>query len=261
MLDALGPRIRRAEELPAEATARLPTGLPELDALLHGGLPLAALSEITGPDSAGRTALALSLLATTTRSGALAAWVDAAGGFDPLSAEAAGVALARVLWARPERPRAAWRATERLLEARGFALVVLDLAGAEAGGASQCEEEPAPGRASHRSARSEAGHALHRAARDARHGAPGDAAWARLVRSAGVASAALLVLAPARCTGTWSSLALVLEPAGARFDGTELAGASPAPRLLDGLDVRVRLARSRFGPERTTRLRLAAPAA
>ena len=112
----------------SDGAAHCPTGLPELDHLLGGGLPRGRLSEFVGPLSSGRTSLALALLATTTRGGHCVGWIDCADAFDPISAEDAGVALERVLWVRPPSLREALRCSERLLEAEGFPLIVLDLA-------------------------------------------------------------------------------------------------------------------------------------
>ena len=105
---------------------RLATGIPALDQLLGGGFPRGRLSEVTGPLSSGRTSLALSLLAGATQRGEIVAAVDGADAFDPASAEDAGVLLDRVLWVRAPRGREALRSAERLLEAHGFALVLLD---------------------------------------------------------------------------------------------------------------------------------------
>jgi len=123
----LAERLRTGAA-PNETSAlpRLATGIAALDALLGGGFPRGRVTEITGPLSSGRTSLALALLAATTRAGEIAAVVDAADAFDPASAAAAGIDLSRVLWARPLSPREALRCAERLLEARGFGVVVLD---------------------------------------------------------------------------------------------------------------------------------------
>lgn len=123
----LAERLRTGAA-PNETSAlpRLATGIAALDALLGGGFPRGRVTEITGPLSSGRTSLALALLAAATRAGEIAAVVDAADAFDPASAAAAGIDLSRVLWARPSRPREALRCAERLLEARGFGVVVLD---------------------------------------------------------------------------------------------------------------------------------------
>jgi len=113
---------------PELSAAPLATGVPEIDGLLGGGFPRGRIAEIAGPLSSGRTSLALALLAETTRRGALASVIDAADAFDPSSAHAAGIDLARVLWARPPGLAQALRCAEHVLGAGGFALVIVDLA-------------------------------------------------------------------------------------------------------------------------------------
>jgi len=119
------------------------TGIPEVDALLDGGLPVGAISEVTGPKSSGRTSLALSFLALLTQEGRVCAWVDAEDAFDPESAAASRVSLRQLLWVRCKRASApakgkpcsqiltrldqALRATDLLLQAGGFAAIMLDL--------------------------------------------------------------------------------------------------------------------------------------
>ncbi|HXR39599.1 MAG TPA: hypothetical protein VN776_10925, partial [Terracidiphilus sp.] len=128
------------------------TGIPEVDRLLDGGLPVGAISEITGPVSSGRTSLALAYLAARTHEDCVCAWVDASDAFDSESAAANGVALRQLLWVRcknrgsqrqvlvdgvvknpspTDKPWArldqALRATDLLLQAGGFSALVLDL--------------------------------------------------------------------------------------------------------------------------------------
>lgn len=126
------------------------TGIHEIDELLEGGLPVGAISELTGPDSSGRTSVALAFLAQRTCDGHVCAWVDANDAFDPESAAANGVGLKQLLWVRcqnaptanrstvtatlaagKEKPWSrldqALRATDLLLQAGGFAAIVLDL--------------------------------------------------------------------------------------------------------------------------------------
>ena len=89
--------------LPLEWTggdACAPTGLPSLDAQLRGGVPRGQVSEIVGPRSSGRTSVLRALMATATRRGELVALIDTLDRFDPASAVAAGVDLARLLWVR-----------------------------------------------------------------------------------------------------------------------------------------------------------------
>ena len=125
------------------------TGIGAVDELLHGGLPVGAISELTGAASSGRTSLALQFVAQRTAEGRACAWVDVNDAFDPESAAANGVRLKQLLWMRcgashPFRDEAAkrmgqpakplWtrldqglRATDLLLQAGGFAAIVLDL--------------------------------------------------------------------------------------------------------------------------------------
>lgn len=77
-----------------------PTGVAAVDALLEGGFPIGAITELAGPESSGRTSLALSFLARITHSDSVAAWVDVSDALDPESAAACGVDLDRVLWVR-----------------------------------------------------------------------------------------------------------------------------------------------------------------
>ena len=65
-----------------------PIGVAPVDALLEGGLPVGAISEVTGPESSGRTSLTLAFLAKRTEGGQVCAWVDAGDAFDPESAAA-----------------------------------------------------------------------------------------------------------------------------------------------------------------------------
>lgn len=84
-----------------------PTGVSEIDALLDGGLPVGAITEIIGPEASGRTAVALSFLRHLTRAGRVCAWVDVSNSLSPESAAAAGIDLARLLWVRCGVPKAA----------------------------------------------------------------------------------------------------------------------------------------------------------
>lgn len=77
-----------------------PTGIAALDERLGGGLPVAAISELTGPECSGRTSLALSFVAGLTEAGRVCAWVDVSDALDPESAAACGVDLERLLWVR-----------------------------------------------------------------------------------------------------------------------------------------------------------------
>lgn len=140
---ALTPAPRAIRETAA-------TGIPEVDAYLEGGLPVGAISELTGPESSGRTSLALAFVSRQTAEGRPCAWVDVNDALDPESAAANGLNLRQLLWVRcrdhatvtapangsaKTRPiKASWtrldqalRAADLLLQAGGFAAIVLDL--------------------------------------------------------------------------------------------------------------------------------------
>jgi hypothetical protein len=106
----------------------LPLPVPGFRSLLSPGLARGILAEIYGKRSSGRTSAALHLLAQSTGRGEICAVVDLFNSFDPVSAAAAGVHLDRILWVRCSgNPEHAMRATDLLLHAGGFGMVLLDL--------------------------------------------------------------------------------------------------------------------------------------
>lgn len=76
------------------------TGVAEIDALLEGGLPVGAITEMVGPECSGRTSVALSFIAQVTQAGKVCAWVDVSNMLQPESAAATGADLSRLLWVR-----------------------------------------------------------------------------------------------------------------------------------------------------------------
>lgn len=178
-----------------------------LPALLEHGFPRGLLSEVAGPLSSGRTSFVLALLSRTTQAGEWVAWVEISDAFDPASAAAAGVVLERVLWARAPSPQKALRAAERLLEARGFAAVILDLA-------------TVPGRKR-----------------------PGvvvpQAAWPRLRKRAVESESALVTLSTHRVANSFADLAFELGETRPCFHGV--------PAFFTGLEGEVAVVRDRTG--------------
>lgn len=77
-----------------------PTGVAAVDELLQGGLPVGAITEMVGPESSGRTSLALSFLAGITRAGKVGVWIDVSNALHPETAAESGVDLTRLLWVR-----------------------------------------------------------------------------------------------------------------------------------------------------------------
>jgi hypothetical protein len=114
----------------------LPTGIPAIDDLTNGGIPFNSLTEICGSSvaSSGKTSFLLSLLSQATQQGRYCALVDANDSFDLTSAEAAGVNLSLICWARCGKSRQkfiplkqAFRATEEFLQNGGFGLIAVDI--------------------------------------------------------------------------------------------------------------------------------------
>jgi hypothetical protein len=123
----------------------VPTGMAGLDAQLEGGIPRGHLSEITGPRTSGRLAIAVSALAGATTRGEAVALIDPLDMFDPVSASASGIDFQRMLWVRGDASSSARvslsceygtlqksldravKALNIVLQAGGFGLVVLDL--------------------------------------------------------------------------------------------------------------------------------------
>jgi len=126
---SLGPEIlahivpvRRLEE----RRGYRPSGIALLDEILGGGWPRAALAELRGRRSSGRTAILYASLACSMGAGQTVALVDAGGALDPRYAEAAGIVLPRLLWIRAA-PAQSLKAADLVVGAGGFDLVALDL--------------------------------------------------------------------------------------------------------------------------------------
>jgi hypothetical protein len=83
-----------------DPTSLLPMDVPLVDACLRGGLPRGQLSEFSGPGSCGRMTLLLQLMSAATQRGEIVALIDTCDRLDVASAAAAGVDLDRVLWIR-----------------------------------------------------------------------------------------------------------------------------------------------------------------
>ena len=109
------------------------TGIPAIDCEM-GGIPKGALTQICAPVgiTSGRTSLLLSLLAQVTAKEQFCALVDATGCFDPESADAVGVCLSRLLWARciergMKAVEQAFKSADILIQNGGFGVIAIDL--------------------------------------------------------------------------------------------------------------------------------------
>ena len=159
----------------------LPTTIEPLDALLGGGLARGKMTEIAGRGT--RFSIVIATLAAATSIGEAAALIDAGDSFDPQLADAAGVDLQRLLWARPRTMKQMVTAAE-MIGATGFQLVIIDTG---------------------------------------THRPPGrrvpDAAWVRLARVAESHGATILISAPYALTGTTSEAMVLTYAPHARWLG------------------------------------------
>jgi hypothetical protein len=209
--------VRRAT-LPEMAAS----GIAEIDRLT-GGLPRGCLTEITGAAGSGRMSFLVSLLAGLTRRGESCAVVDGRDAFDPCGAEAAGVALGKLLLVRCSNIEQALRGTDLLLHGGGFGLVAVDLS-------------DLPGTTVRRVPLN---------------------AWFRFRRMVENTATILLLLEQEACAKSCASLVLRLEMEAARWNSAAASTAAPTERknggmknpqqfLLGGLRIRAEVLRSRF---------------
>ena len=122
-------RCLLAERFPQSFTptaARLPTGLPAIDAVTGGGLPKSAITELTSSQVSGGTALVLQIfLQNAQQNGYFLALVDGRDSFDPQPL--GNRRLRNLLWIRCTKALEAVKASDLLLRDGNFTLVVLDL--------------------------------------------------------------------------------------------------------------------------------------
>ncbi|PYT27244.1 MAG: hypothetical protein DMG57_19040 [Acidobacteria bacterium] len=105
----------------------LPSGIAAFDRAFDG-IPRGVVTDLYGPASSGRTSLAFAFMAQATAREEFCVLVDASDVFDPESAAKAGVALERLLWIRCRgNTEHALQATDLVLQAGGFGVVVMDL--------------------------------------------------------------------------------------------------------------------------------------
>ncbi len=103
-----------------------PTGSLSLDLALGGGIPKGRIIEIYGPESSGKTTLALHGVAEVQKSGGIAAFVDAEHALDPEYAARIGVNLDDLLISQPDTGEQALEITETLVRSNAVDLVVVD---------------------------------------------------------------------------------------------------------------------------------------
>ncbi len=107
--------------------AAIPTGIISLDlALGIGGFPRGRIIEIYGPESSGKTTLALQVVAQAQKTGGTAAYIDAEHAMDPAYAKTLGVDIENLLIAQPDSGEEALEITEKLVRSSALDVVVID---------------------------------------------------------------------------------------------------------------------------------------
>ncbi|HEX7449616.1 MAG TPA: recombinase RecA, partial [Pirellulales bacterium] len=105
----------------------LSTGSLSLDLALGGrGIPKGRIIEIFGPESSGKTTLALHVVAWAQRSGGIAAFIDAEHALDPSWAKKLGVELESLLVSQPSSGEEAMNITEMLIKSNAVDVIVVD---------------------------------------------------------------------------------------------------------------------------------------
>ncbi|MCX5657189.1 MAG: DNA recombination/repair protein RecA, partial [Candidatus Omnitrophica bacterium] len=105
----------------------IPTGSIVLDyALGIGGIPRGRVVEIFGPESSGKTTLALSVISQAQHSGGVAAFIDAEHAMDPTYAKKIGVNLDDLLISQPDTGEQALEIAETLVRSNAVDIIVID---------------------------------------------------------------------------------------------------------------------------------------
>ena len=119
--------VMRLGDRPEMNVDAIPTGSLALDAALGiGGLPRGRIVEIYGPESSGKTTLALHVLAEAQKRGGEVAFVDAEHALDPVYAAAIGVDIDSMLVSQPDTGEQALDITDALVRSGAIDVVVVD---------------------------------------------------------------------------------------------------------------------------------------
>lgn len=122
-----GSVMRLSESNINQNISAIPTGCISLDmALGVGGIPRGRVTEIFGAESAGKSTLAMSVIAQAQKSGGQAAFIDVEHAMDPGYAKIIGVDLDTLLISQPDSAEQALEITDYLLQSGALDVIVLD---------------------------------------------------------------------------------------------------------------------------------------
>ena len=119
------------QDQPISFDKSISTGCLSLDVALGvGGIPKGRVIEIYGPESSGKTTLALHIIAEAQKAGGYAAFIDAEHALDPTWAEKIGVSIKELLVSQPDHGEQALEITETLVRSGALDIIVVDSAAA-----------------------------------------------------------------------------------------------------------------------------------
>lgn len=119
--------IMRMSDRPAEVVPVISSGSISIDhALGIGGYPKGRIIEIYGPESSGKTTLAIHAIAQAQKAGGIAAFIDAEHAFDRFYAEKLGVDIDNLLIAQPDHGEQALEIADHLIRSGAVDIVVID---------------------------------------------------------------------------------------------------------------------------------------
>ena len=119
--------IMKMGEKGTMAIEAIPTGAMSLDiALGVGGLPRGRVTEIYGPESSGKSTLAMHVVAEAQRNGGICAYIDAEHAMDPVYASAIGVDIDELLISQPDTGEQALEIADTLIRSGALDVVVID---------------------------------------------------------------------------------------------------------------------------------------
>jgi len=119
--------VMKLGDAPVENVEVISTGSLGLDVALGiGGLPKGRVIEIYGPESSGKTTVALHVIAESQKKGGIAAFIDAEHAFDAAYAQKLGVDIANLLISQPDNGEQALEITENLIRSGAIDVIVID---------------------------------------------------------------------------------------------------------------------------------------
>lgn len=122
-----GAVMRLGENVDNMNVEALSTGILPLDlALGIGGVPKGRIVELFGPESSGKTTVALHMIAEAQKYGGYAAFIDAEHALDPIYAENLGVNIEELLVAQPDSGEQALDIAEKLIDSSALDIIVID---------------------------------------------------------------------------------------------------------------------------------------